>query len=73
MRNHRHTTLQEPDYKALAENLATQLHILKLHYHYIFTRIRTQDEEQKKQPDIIADHRFWPSLWHRLFHKARQQ
>lgn len=53
MRNHRHATPQESTYKALAENLSTKLHILKLRYHYIFTCIRMQDEEQNKQPATV--------------------
>lgn len=67
MRKHRYVIPQEPDYKALAEDLSTQLHILK------HICIRMHDEEQNRQHDTITGHRFWPSLCHQLFHRARQQ
>lgn len=44
MRNHRYVTPQESDYKALAEGLSMQLHILKLRYHYICTCFRMQSK-----------------------------
>lgn len=71
MRNDRYVTPQESDYKVRAEDLSTQLHILKLRYRYIIHLF--QDAEQNRQSNTIAGYRFWPSLFHRLFHRARQQ
>lgn len=73
MREHRQVTPPEPDYKELAEDLATQLHILKLRHHYMLQSQQDEKTQQNRQPGTVAGHRFWQSLCHHLFHRVRQQ
>lgn len=73
MRNHRHATPPEPDYKALAEDLATQLHIFKLRYYDMLQSQQDEEKPQNRQPGTVAGHRFWPYLCHHLFHRVRHQ
>jgi hypothetical protein len=73
MRNHRCDTRPGPDYQALAEELATELHTLKLHYHDMLRMQQGEDKAQNRQPHAFIGRRFWSSLCHHLFRRTRQQ